>query len=266
MKIILFGSNGMLGGYLKSYLTKKYEVLALTREDIDLMKITSQEFLDFMSKHISKGDIIINACGIIKQREYNVVEMITVNTLFPHMLSFIKKIHECEVIHITTDCVFSGEKGMYIETNKHDSTDDYGISKSAGESPSLTNIRTSIIGEEKQNKKSLLEWVRSNKGNTIDGYDNHLWNGVTCLELAKYIDKLISTNEFWLGVRHVFSPTTVNKFELVSMINEIYDLGITINKKSTDKHCYRNLTSILSGVISKPLYDQILELKEYDNN
>lgn len=264
MKIIIFGSNGMLGGYLTSYLNKKHEVLALTRADIDLAKSTNQEILDFMNKHASKGDVIINACGVIKQREYNVNEMITINGYFPHMLAFIKRIHECEVIHITTDCVFSGTKGMYLETSKHDCVDDYGISKSIGENHTLTNIRTSIIGEEKSNKKSLLEWVRSNKGKTIDGYANHLWNGVTCLELAKYIDSMIESKNYWLGVRHVFSPSTVSKFELVSMINEIYNLNITINKKSTEVPCYRNLSSLLTGVISKPLYTQIQDLKEYD--
>ncbi len=264
MKIILFGSNGMLGNYLKTYLSDKYEVLALTRADIDIMKVTSNELLSFMEQTISEGDVIINACGVIKQREYNLAEMITVNSLFPHILAEIKKIRSCEVIHITTDCVYSGIKGIYLENDKHDCIDDYGKSKSLGENPELTNIRTSIIGEEKHNKKSLLEWVRSKKGEIIDGYDNHLWNGVTCLELAKYIDSIITNNGYWLGIRHVFSPNTVSKFDLVNMINEIYDLKITINKKSTDIPCYRNLSSLLAGVINKSLYNQIIELKEYE--
>lgn len=263
MKVIILGSNGMLGNYLKTYLSKKYDVIALTRKDIDF---SADEFhiINSLRTIINKGDVIINACGVLKQREYNTLDMIMVNSVLPHILAKLKEQTKCEVIHITTDCVFSGAKGLYLETDKHDCIDDYGKTKSLGENTTLTNIRTSIIGQEKFNKKSLLEWVRSNKGNTIDGYDNHLWNGVTCLELAKYIESIITTNSYWLGVRHVFSPNTVSKFELIHMINDIYDLDLTINKKSTDTPCYRNLSSLLTGVISKSLYNQIEDLKEYD--
>jgi dTDP-4-dehydrorhamnose reductase len=266
MKIILLGSNGMLGSYLKTYLADKYDVLALTRKDIDFSVIDDFHIIHSLQNIVKKGDIIINACGVIKQREYNVSDMIMVNSILPNILAKIKEKIGCEVIHITTDCVFNGNKGNYIESDKHDCTDDYGKSKSLGENPILTNIRTSIIGEEKNNKKSLLEWVRSNEGKTIDGYYNHLWNGVTCLELAKYIDSIIETKNYWLGVRHVFSPDTVSKYDLVSYINDIYKLGITINKKSTSEPCYRNLSSDFLEPTNKTLYEQILELKEYDNN
>ncbi len=212
---------------------------------------------------IKKEDIIINACGIIKQRDYNPMEMIKINSLFPHILAKIKKEIGCNIIHITTDCVFNGIKGNYIETDLHDCLDDYGKSKSLGESPELTNIRTSIIGEEKLNKKSLLEWVLSNKNNTIDGYDNHLWNGVTCLELSKFIDRVITSNMWWNGTKHVFSPKSVSKYELVHMINQIYDLNITINKKSTIINCFRDLSTIYEPLITKELYEQLIDLKHF---
>ena len=263
MRIILFGSNGMLGNYLNSYLSEKHDVIALTRKDIDLASSSETEIIEFLTTLVNKDDIIINACGVIKQREYNVMDMIMVNSVFPHILSKVKNKIGCIMIHITTDCVFSGELGEYLETSQHDCLDDYGKSKSLGENPNIMNIRTSIIGEEVYNKKSLLAWVQSNKDNTIDGYTNHLWNGITCLELSKYIDKVISENNYWTGVQHVHSPTTVSKFELVSMINEIYDLNITINEKTTEKHCFRNLSSLTGSKINKELYDQILELKEF---
>lgn len=263
MKIILFGSNGMLGSYLKTYLSDKYNVVALTRQDIDLADVDEDNLLNFLRDHVSKDDVIINACGVIKQRDYNVKDMIMVNSMFPHILAKFKSELDCKVIHITTDCVYSGYKGEYIETDLHDCLDDYGKSKSLGENPTIMNIRTSIIGEETYNKKSLLEWVISNKNNTIDGYDNHLWNGVTCLELAKLIDSVIKTNGYWNGVQHVHSPDTVSKFELVSMINEIYGLNITINKKTTNINCHRNLATINEKRVEKKLFDQILDLKEF---
>jgi dTDP-4-dehydrorhamnose reductase len=118
---------------------------------------------------------------------------------------------ECNVIHITTDCVFSGRGGRYDENSLHDCLDDYGKSKSLGENQNLTIIRTSIIGEEKTNKKSLLEWVKSQKNNLIFGYTNHFWNGVTCLEMSKFIFTLIKEQNYWKGVQHVYSPDIVSK-------------------------------------------------------
>jgi dTDP-4-dehydrorhamnose reductase len=266
MKTLIFGSNGMLGAYLTSYLKTKHTVIAITRKDIDLSLANKAEILMFLKENVKMGDLIINACGVIKQRSYNSIDMINVNSLFPQILAEFKDYINCNVIHITTDCVFSGNKGLYNEIDKHDCLDDYGKSKSLGENLNITNIRTSIIGEEKLNKKSLLEWVISNKNGTIDGYENHLWNGVTCLELAKLIDKIINEKLFWNGVKHVHSPNTVSKYELVTMINKIYNLGLTINKKNTETHCYRNLSSIFPNFINQDLYTQILEQKNYVNN
>lgn len=264
MKVIIFGSNGMLGSYLKSYLGKKYDLLALTRNDIDVSIIDESKLLQFMRDHIIKDDVIINACGVIKQKENGLVSMVMVNSVFPHILAKLKNEVGCHVIHISTDGVFSGKKGGYTEGDEHDCIDAYGKSKSLGENKTITNIRTTIIGEEKLNKRSLLEWVISKKGEIIDGYENHLWNGMTCLELAKFIDKIIKNNKYWNGVRHVFSPETVSKYELIGMINDVYDLGITINKKTTDTNCYRNLKTSFTPMIEKSIYDQILELKEFE--
>jgi dTDP-4-dehydrorhamnose reductase len=263
MKVILFGSNGMLGSYLKAYLADKYEVVPITRSDLDLSVIDEAATLQFLRNHVSKDDVIVNAAGLIKQREYALIDMIAVNSLFPNILAHFKKEVDCHVIHISTDCVYSGAKGDYIESDPHDCLDEYGKSKSLGEHPELTIIRTSILGEEKSNKRSLLEWVISNKGKTIDGYENHLWNGVTCLELSKLIATMIQTNEYWQGVRHVFSPSVVSKYELVTMINAVYGLGITIHKKKTALDCYRNLSTSFAPLITTPLMDQIKELKMF---
>jgi dTDP-4-dehydrorhamnose reductase len=264
MKIVIFGSNGMLGNYLNKYLSSKYEVLALTRKDFDIGNINESKLLDFLRNTVKKDDVILNAAGIIKQRgNIDVLNMVMVNSVFPHILAKFKNEIDCKIIHITTDCVFSGLKGGYVESDKHDCLDDYGKSKSLGENENITNIRTSIIGEEITNKKSLLEWVISNKNKTVDGYENHIWNGVTCLELAKLIDEIIKNNTYWNGIKHVFSPDTVSKYELVSMINEIYNLDIIVNKKNTDIPCYRNLQTSLTPMITNSLFKQISEQKEF---
>jgi len=258
MRIVIFGSNGMLGNYLKTYFSKNYEIQSFTRKEIDL---TSDEknIKHFLSENIKNEDIIINAAGIIKQRNYNELELIKVNSIFPHLLKDLDN----KIIHISTDCVFSGSKGFYTESDLHDCTDDYGKSKSLGENEELTIIRTSIIGEEINNKKSLLEWVKSQTNKTIDGYTNHIWNGVTCLELCKIIDNIIINNNFWKGVKHIFSPNYVSKYDLICMINDIYNLNITINKKETENHCIRTLSSNYDYFFVNDLIEQLKEIKSF---
>jgi dTDP-4-dehydrorhamnose reductase len=240
MKLFIFGSNGMLGNYVKSYLSRHYETCDLTRHDYDLSQLTINSLEELLQiKTLEKHDVIINCAGVIpqacKQRSLNSKLYFTINSLFPVILSQLCDKYGAKMIHITTDCVFSGKDGLYNELSEHDETNDYGMSKSLGELCNATIIRTSIIGEELTNKRSLLEWVKSNKGKEINGFTNHFWNGVTCLELSKIIYKMINQNLYWSGVRHIFSPKSVSKYELVLMINEVYNLDINITPFETEK-------------------------------
>lgn len=255
MRVFIFGASGMLGRYVTKYLSSEFEVVPITRNEIDLQQDFSliSEKYDFQS-----DDVIVNAAGIIKQRNYSPEELIRVNSLFPHFLSTLN----CNVIHITTDCVFSGKDGSYTEDSFHDCLDDYGKSKSLGENHNLTIIRTSIIGEELQNKKSLIEWVKSNQNTTINGYLNHFWNGVTCLELSKHIAYIIWNKSYWKGVRHYHSPDTVSKYQLVSYINEVYELNNTV-KPVMSQYCDRSLLTNYSSPVIMEIREQLLEQKEF---
>lgn len=271
MKIYIFGSNGMLGNYVKSYLSKSYEIIELTRKEYDLSKLSIDSLSDlFQLKNLQKYDIIINCAGVIpqasKQRGLNTRIYFTINSIFPVILSQICDKFEAKMIHITTDCVFSGKDGKYDENSLHDEINDYGMSKSLGELCKATILRTSIIGEEVNNKRSLVEWVFSNKNNNINGYKNHMWNGVTCLQLSKIIRTIIQNNNYWNGVRHIFSPRTVSKYELVSMINETYDLQITINPFDAEIRSDKSISTIyeINHEFNIPdLKEQIEEMKEY---
>ena len=238
-KIFIFGSNGMLGNYVKKYLLKNnLNVISLTRSDYDLSTISINSLTKFLKeKDLKENDIIINFAGIIpqssKDKELSKNMYYKINSLYPVILSMIALNNNCKFIHVTTDCVFSGKDGNYDESSQHDEINDYGVSKSLGELCYGTIIRTSIIGEEENYKRSLIEWVKSNKNGNINGYINHFWNGVTCLQLAKIIFKIIDENLYWEGVRHIYSPTVVNKYELCKMINDIYDLNIEIKEFST---------------------------------
>lgn len=270
MRIYIFGSNGMLGNYITSYLSQYYDICALTRNDYDLSKLTISSLEKMLlHKSLKKDDVIINCAGVIpqasKQRSLNSKLYFTINSLFPIILSQLCDKYNAKMIHITTDCVFSGKDGLYNELSEHDETNDYGMSKSLGELCNATIIRTSIVGEELTNKRSLLEWVKSNRDKEINGYTNHFWNGVTCLELSKIIYKIIDENLYWPGIRHIFSPRSVSKFELVSMINEVYNLNIKIKPFETEK-VDKTITSFYetNGLFNVPdLKMQIVEIIDY---
>lgn len=248
MKILLFGSNGMLGSYVKLYLSDKLEIIPLIRKDYDIdnLSIKSLEKL-FIEKKMKENDLVINCAGIIhhssKKRKLDNKLYFKINSLFPVLLSQICNEFNIKMIHITTDCVFSGEKGNYDEKSPHDETNDYGVSKSLGELCNATIIRTSIIGEEINNKYSLLEWVKSNKNKEINGFINHYWNGVTTLQLSKIIYRIINEKLYWKGVRHIFSQNVVSKYELIVLINNSYNLNIKINKYKTIKNINKSLTT-----------------------
>lgn len=262
--IAIFGIDGMLGRYVKTVLQSKHFVRSLCRKGCDISQASKSEIMS----QIEGCDIVVNCAGIIKQRkDIGLLEMIQVNSVFPHMLADVCEKENIRMIHITTDCVFDGKKGMYAEQCSHDALDVYGKSKSLGEPETSTNIRTSIIGEKPEDKHSLIEWVKSQKGRTIQGYTNHLWNGITCLQLAKVIEQTISTENFWKGTRHIYSPNHTNKWQLLSWINDIYNLELTIKKCVIDP-CDRRLFSKydpdMQHVLKIPeILKQIQEQKDY---
>ena len=272
MKIYIFGSNGMLGNYMKSYLSTYYEVISLTRDDYDLNNLSIDSLTDFLSnKNIKEYDVVINCAGVIpqasKQRILDSKLYFKINSLFPVILSMICEKFNTKMIHITTDCVFSGKTGNYNELSEQDETNDYGMSKSLGELCKATIIRTSIIGEELHNKRSLLEWVRSNKNKEINGFIKHMWNGVTCLQLAKIVNQIINEKLFWNGIRHIFSPRSISKYDLVSLINEEYQLNIDVTPLETEL-CDKTLSTVYdtNSLFNTPdLNEQINDTKEYMN-
>lgn len=269
-KILLFGSTGMLGNYIYTYFYKYTDILIIPV----VFKITN-ESLYYLEELLQKNNIdentcIINCVGLIPQRKSinsNNDEYFLINSIFPQMLSIICKKYGSKIILPTTDCVFSGkrENGNYNEDDLHDETNLYGVSKSSGEPFYGTIIRTSIIGREKYNKKSLLEWIISKKNNEIDGWDNHYWNGISCLEYCKIIYEIIKKNLFWNGVRHIFSPTSVSKYEILIMVNEIFELNIKVNKNEYGEIINKTLNSKYSNsFIIKELYEQIKDLKNFE--
>jgi dTDP-4-dehydrorhamnose reductase len=278
-KIVVFGPEGMLGRYVVKYLQKQgYDVFPVNRAEHDIMADGLGRLYNLLEDRIgiTNESVIVNCAGIIKQRDFKLNELIEVNSLFPHNLAEVANPIGTKVIHITTDCVYSGKDGWYNEYARHDCLDEYGKSKSLGESPSNCNIRTSIIGEELKNKLSLIEWAKANAGKEVDGYTNHLWNGLTCLQLSKEIELIIRDSLYWEGVRHFYSAydeleeildenrDSQRKYELLKQISYIYGLNLMITPKKHVQYIDRRLYSAHAiGQVRVPILEQLKEQKEF---
>lgn len=269
-KIFIFGTNGMLGRYIYTYLkrTTLYDVIPITKNEFNISTSLAslEEFL--ISKNIDNKTCIINCIGLIPQRATNnntisINDYFLINSIFPQLLCKYSNKYLCKMIQPTTDCVFSGSKGNYVESDYHDEKAVYGVSKSLGENLNCTIIRTSIIGEELDNKYSFLEWVKNAKG-AIQGYNNHLWNGITCLEYSKIICNMIQNDLFWIGVRHIYSPEAKSKYDLCCIIKEVYNLPIDIKKKEEGVLIDKTLNSIYPlNFDIQSLEKQIFELRNF---
>ena len=218
-----------------------------------------------------KPDFVINCIGIIKQSNNSIdtSSYITINSLFPHLLSNINEKYNSKLIQISTDCVFSGKKGMYSEQDIPDASDIYGRSKLLGElvdnKKNLT-IRTSIIGHEIQSFNSLLNWFLS-QTNDIKGFSRAIFSGFTTLELAKIFENYILPNDRLAGLLHI-SSNPINKYNLLLKIKDIYEKEISIMKdeivqidRSLNSKVFREMT----GFSPKSWDSMIMEMKEYNN-
>lgn len=192
-----------------------------------------------------KPDFVINCIGIIKQllTAKDPIPSIYINALFPHQLAQLCQKYNAKLIQISTDCVFSGKKGNYTEQDNPDPVDLYGRTKLLGEvaAPNCLTIRTSIIGRELNSQNSLVEWFLSQKGKTVNGYDRAIYSGFTTHTLAQILETIILEYPEMEGLWHI-SSDPITKYQLLNVMNQAFDLGITINKDD-DFVCDRSLNS-----------------------
>lgn len=176
-------------------------------------------------------DIVINCVGIIKQlpSAQDPINSISINSLFPHRLATLCNAISARLIHISTDCVFSGRKGMYKEEDVSDAEDLYGRTKLLGElsSPGCLTLRTSIIGRELSRSTGLVEWFLSNDGGRVKGYSNAIFSGLTTISFANVMAKILSDHPELTGLYHV-STQPIRKRDLLCILNEAYGTKIKI--------------------------------------
>lgn len=225
MKITVFGSQGMAGHMIVSYLQQQgHKVTALDRSHVDVEN--TQEVHNVLRS--IDADFVVNCIGLlVKDSNERPDRAAIINSWFPHALEQHFKNTDTRVIHLSTDCVFDGSKGDYIETDTHTETNSYGRSKSLGEINNDKDItfRMSIIGPELKTGTGLMDWLRTTSEQNISGWADAWWNGITTLQLAKCIDQYIN-NPCVTGIYHlVNNHICINKYNLLLIINRTYNLN-----------------------------------------
>lgn len=244
------GGSGMLGHKLWQVFSNQFDTYVTLRRDFDAYRRymifdpahsvsqVSAEKGDTMVRAIDsvKPTVVINCVGIVKQAEAarDPLTSIEINALLPHRLAKLCQEKVIRLIHISTDCVFSGRKGNYSEDDFSDAEDLYGRTKYLGEvsSKGCLTIRTSMIGRELETSNGLIEWLLSQEGKTVNGYKRAIFSGFTTNALAEIIAKIIIEHANLHGVWHVASEP-ISKYDLLSLVKRVYRLNIRIEPDET---------------------------------
>jgi len=244
MKILVLGASGMLGSTVLRVMSERSDWIvfgALRSDQSDLHRLAPSATLIsdihvdqpdslLSALEISRPDAVINCVGLVKQLSIanDPLEAIPINSLLPYQLLKMCKSINARLIHISTDCVFSGAKGKYHEDDLPDATDLYGLTKRLGEidDPQAITIRTSIIGRELKGHHSLLNWFLAQTGE-VQGYAKAIFSGLPAVELAHVIRDVVLPNPHLNGLYHVASDP-ISKLELLRLISQVYHKKIHI--------------------------------------
>lgn len=282
-RVLIFGGSGMLGHKLSQVLSKQSDSYVTLRD-----KGTAASYPQFFegariiegvdaldAQSISRAfdearpDVVVNSIGVVKQLDSSkdAVISIGVNSLFPHRLADLCALHGARLITISTDCVFSGARGNYKESENPDCEDLYGRSKMLGEvqSGDALTIRTSIIGRQIHGSHALLEWFLSQRGGCVKGYTKAIFTGWPTLILSEIIADIIARHRDLKGIIHIPS-NPISKFDLLTLIRDKFGLNIEI-EPSDHLDCNRSLNGELFKKLTgfeTPTWDNLVS-RMYDD-
>lgn len=258
MRVLVLGGDGMLGHRLLKQLRPGHEVRATLRQDaaayagyglfppessyfgVDVRSLErlAEVFADF------RPQAVVNAVGIVKQRAsaHDAIPSLEINSLLPHRLSVLCRAAGARLVHLSTDCVFSGRDGMYRDGDPADAQDLYGRTKYLGEvgDPGCITLRTSIIGTELSRRTGLVEWFLAQTG-TIRGFRRAVFSGFTTAELSRVIRMLLERHPHASGVYHA-SSDPIRKHDLLVGLRDRLGRDVEI-VPDDDFHCDRSLDS-----------------------
>lgn len=293
-KVLILGGTGMLGHVLYRQLSMhgSYEVFATVRNYREATRYFSPEIInniridsvdadnfDTVIRALAsiQPDIVINCIGLIKQLPIasDPLSAITVNAQLPHRISLVCRAAGARMIHISTDCVFDGKKGMYTEADISNAEDFYGRTKHLGEVsyPHCITLRTSIIGHELKGRLGLIEWFLSQK-NRVKGYTKAIYSGFPTIELARIITDYVLPNPDLSGVYHV-SSEPISKYDLLRLVADKYLKDIEIvpcddfnQDRSLDSSLFRTKTGYAPPswpeLVEKMHRDYTQHMEEYN--
>ena len=238
MKILVLGAGGMAGHMIALRLQAAgYDVTGLARRELVYFPSLVMDIRDTvpLQQEITKYDVIINAIGILPASIHtHLAHSVWINTYLPHFLAEITKQTPTKVIHMSTDCVFSGkEQGNYTENSLCTETNYYGRTKALGELIDDKNLtfRTSIIGPDiNPHGTGLFHWFMQQEL-PVKGFQKVIWTGVTTLELADAMDAAIQQK--LTGLYHLVNNQTINKYDLLHLFNQHKKNAISIETDTT---------------------------------
>ena len=282
-KVLVLGASGMLGNAVLRLFAQSagYEVVASARSTSALRLLPAElsdrvicgvdvENMDSLTSLFAKArpDVVINCIGLVKQLADadDPLAAIPINALLPHRLARLCDVAGARLVHMSTDCVFSGAKGMYTESDISDAKDLYGRSKYLGEVdyPHAITLRTSIIGHELSGAHSLVGWFLAQQG-SVKGFTRAIFSGLPTVELARVIRDHVLAHPELHGVYHV-SAEPINKFDLLTLIAKAYDKTIDITPddklaidRSLDSSRFREAT----GYQPQPWPELLRRMREF---
>lgn len=270
VRVLVLGGDGMLGHKVFQRLSPRFEARATFRtahgpwEDIPFYRggeetlggVDATEMATVESAiRTSRPDAVVNCIGRVKQREdaRDPVPAISVNALFPHRLAAVCARMGARLVHVSTDCVFSGRKGAYREDDVPDPEDLYGRTKLLGEvdKPGVLTIRTSLVGREFVGSLGLLEWFLGRRGATVEGYRRAFFSGLTTQAFADLLGEVLQSQPDLSGLYHVASEP-INKYDLLREVKDALGMVVTIQAvdeprldRSLDGSRFREATGLV---------------------
>jgi dTDP-4-dehydrorhamnose reductase len=259
MRILILGGTGMLGHRLWIQTSRRHDVWVTTRSSPEVFPDWPEFDRARMLRHIDamnpedlvgvlarvRPEVVVNCVGLVKQLplEQNHLATLQTNAVLPQRLAQLCQLAGIRLIQISTDCVFSGRKGNYCETDIPDAEDLYGRSKVLGEvtGPGSLTIRTSMIGRELHGQLGLIEWFISQRERLVAGYTKAVYTGFTTQVLSEIIDDIITQHPLLSGLWHI-SSDPISKYDLLTLVDEVFELGVTINRDESII-CDRSLNS-----------------------
>lgn len=258
MRILILGGDGMLGHRLFQSLRSRHDAKVTLRKALadyesfglfdersafDQVEVLDQDrLLDVFSQF--RPEAVVNCIGIVKQRSTakESIPSLEINALLPHRLALLCKAAGARLVHLSTDCVFSGKTGNYRESDPSDAEDLYGKSKFLGEvhDGHCLTLRTSIIGRELSRNKSLLEWFLAQSG-SVKGFKNAIYTGFATYEMSRIIETMLTDHPEASGVYQV-SSDPISKYDLLILVKKMMDLDVEIIPDRTFV-CDRSLNS-----------------------